>query len=400
MKSKLADYLAALLIVGIHFPAQAQTPVDPVRPISTITEGYLAKYNTIAHELLNNEAASSKVTQDMYDFIDSVVDEAQRRIAKKANYSRDEAVGALRVIDEILIARNVVYPADTAGMGLVAQFSDGLRGRTMNTAEIDALAAHRHNKRRSTRIREHAAEPFYVNDCDTTSFLYLAIADVIQLPLYLVELPGHNFVRFDDGAISFDWETMDAVVAPPDYYKTLWRIPQALILERVYLATMNRADVLGYHFSITADIWAKKNADQRSFNDDAKAAALYPRGPRVWNQIAWHLVAAHDPNLRDGPIALENAKKAISISRTPNLLDTMACAYAQMKEFDLAVEVEKEGRDLYPTGNYPAEVEVPDFAEQLQLFAQHKTCAEISPAALASMSKKGPANLSHIINLD
>ena len=229
---------AVILMVGVC-PAFAQTPPALVRPISTITDGFHGKYNTIAHELLNDEASASDVTQNMYDFIDAVIDEAKVRITKKPSYTRDEAISMLRTIDEILIGKNVVYPAQLDGMGLVDQLSDGLRGRVMNPTEIDALAKYSHNERRSDRIRQHASEPFYVNDCDTTSFLYLAIAEVIDLPLYLIELPGHNFIRYEDGATSFDWETMDARVAPPKYYQQTWRIPQDLIANRIYLASMN-----------------------------------------------------------------------------------------------------------------------------------------------------------------
>ena len=229
---------AVILMVGVC-PTLAQTPPAPVRPISTITDGFHAKYNTIAHALLNDEASASDVTQNMYDFIDAVIDEAKVRITKKPPYTRDEAISALRAIDEILIGKNVVYPAQLDGMGLVDQLSDGLRGRVINLTEIDDLAKYRHNERRSDHIRQHASEPFYVNDCDTTSFLYLAIAEVIDLPLYLIELPGHNFIRYEDGATSFDWETMDAIVAPPTYYQQIWRIPQDLIANRVYLASMN-----------------------------------------------------------------------------------------------------------------------------------------------------------------
>jgi hypothetical protein len=367
---------------------------------STITEGYASKYNTLAHAILNNEAAPSAVTQDMYRFVDSVIDEAQARIVKKAKYTRDEAVQALRVIDDVLIGKNVVYPADTAGMGLVSQLSDGLRGRIMNGLEIQKLAENRHNKRRSARIREHTSEPMYVNDCDTTSFLYLAIAEVIGLPLSLVEIPGHNFIRYNDGTNSFDWETMDAVVAPPDYYKTLWRISDDLIAKRVYLAAMSRTDVIGYHFTITAEVWAKKGVDRRVFDDDIKAATLYPHGPRVWNQLAWHLVTASDPKLRDGRAALEYATRAVSISRTPNLLDTLACAQAEVGNFERAKEIEEEARQLFSAGDYPVEVEVPAFDVQIRRFEQRMTCGETLPPSVAAAAGNTANSLSHVVRLD
>src|SRR5262245_26806216 len=199
--------------------ARAQVPASPIRPISTITEGFTSKYNTIAHEILNIESASSLVTGEMYQFVDDLIDKARARIPHRIKYSLDEIRVALRTIDEILIEKNVVYPANESGMGYVDQLSDGLRPRKMNPAEITALAEHRHNKRRAERIRANASQPFYVNDCDTTSFLYLAVAEILGMPLFLVELPGHNFVRYENGATRLDWETMDAVEIPAGLYQ-------------------------------------------------------------------------------------------------------------------------------------------------------------------------------------
>jgi hypothetical protein len=217
MKSPALRCVVVFITCILTYPAAAQDTVSSVRPISTITDGFQARYNTIAHALLNNEAATSLVTQGMYDFLDGLIDEARQRIVKKSSYTRDDVITALHTIDEILIGRNVLYPADSAGMGLVHQLSDGLRSRVMNSNEIDALVGNPHNMRRADWIRSHAREPFFVNDCDTTSFLYLAIAEVMDLPIFMVEIPGHNFIRYQNNGDSLDWETMDGRIAPPGY---------------------------------------------------------------------------------------------------------------------------------------------------------------------------------------
>ena len=388
------SWLRSLAIMTALLSGVTTTRADVIRPISTITDGFRAKYNTVAHAFLNNEAAASTVTQEMYDFIDALIDEAKARIPTKPSYTLEEAKGALTTIDEILTRKNVAYPADSAGMGLVHQLSDGLRGRVMNSAEINALA---------TTVTTDAAPT------KSATMLRSLSSSMIAIPLrfsiwrsekfldcryFSPKFPATTSLQFDDGTLVFDWETMDAVIAPPGHYQRLWNIPDALVQNRVYLSALNRQDVIGYHASITAEIWAKKQSDLRTFDDDMRAAAMYSRGPRVWNQLAWHRLTASDRNLRDGRSALESATKAVSISRTPNLLDTLACAYAELGNFDNAIQVETEAKTLSASGNFPREVEVPDFSAQLLLFSQRKTCAETPTASVAAVEKTSSRRLS------
>jgi tetratricopeptide (TPR) repeat protein len=382
----------AMLLVscGIALmPCKAVT--QEIRKISTVTQGFQAKYNTIAHEILNIEAAASNVTPEMYVFIDGVIDLAKTRIPARQTYTAIEARAALFEIDRILTEKNVVYPASDTAMGFVDQLSDGLRPRIMNAREIEVLAADQHNGRRAASIRSRRDEPFYVNDCDTASFLYLAVAEVLGIPLFLVELPFHNFVRFEDRATRIDWETMYATEIRPGSYEQAWRIPPELVSNRVYLSSMSRLDVIGYVSTFTAEIWSRKKQDLRAFDDDDKAIALYPRGPRVWNQGAWHLATASNPALRNGTKAVELAKRAIAISKTPNILDTLACAYAAASDFAKAIDTEKEAQELYRTPQrFPAEKEVPAFADQIRRFEQGRACVDDPPPDPASVFSSRP----------
>jgi hypothetical protein len=60
--------------------------------------------------------------------------------------------------------------------------------------------------------------------------------------------------------------------------------------------------------------------------------------------------------------------------------------------------VENEARDLNRSGDFPAEVEVPAFGDQIALFQQHKTCSEVSPAGVTMPSKVTPSSLSDLVD--
>lgn len=369
----------ACIAGGAHLSAAQQ-----IRPASTVTRGLESKHNTIAHQILAMEAAVSDVSPDMFKLLDTFIDDAVRRINLPENYNRSDVVKALTEIDKLLTERNVVYPADQTKMGLVSQLSDGLRGRVLNQDEIQAVANNRHNVRRRNQIISRSGQTFFINDCDTTTYIYLGIADVIGFPLYMVELPGHNFVRFENDFFGVDWETMDGIEIPPGKYEGIWNISDRLVRDRIYMASMSRLDLVGYQYSITGADWGLKKFDQRAADDLNKAVNLYQRSPRVWNNLAWSLVVSSDPKQRNGPKAVEYATKAISLSRTPNLMDTLACAHAEVEKFSLAISTEEDARTLYQSRDYPRERDVPDFGSQIARFKAQRTCADQLSVALVS----------------
>lgn len=68
--------------------------------------------------------------------------------------------------------------------------------------------------------------------------------------------------------------------------------------------------------------------------DSSQAMAL--------NNLAWLLVTSPDKSLRDAKRALELARKAVALERTPMYLDTLAEAYYANRKADKAIEVIKE----------------------------------------------------------
>ncbi len=73
--------------------------------------------------------------------------------------------------------------------------------------------------------------------------------------------------------------------------------------------------------------------------DYQKALELAPAEAHVYNQLAWMLAACPRPEYRDGPRAVELARRGCELTnwQDANLLDTLASAYAECGRFDEAV---------------------------------------------------------------
>ena len=85
--------------------------------------------------------------------------------------------------------------------------------------------------------------------CLSLSILYLAIGERLGLPLYGVVVPGHFFVRYDDGRVRFNIEaTSKGGTADDDHYINKFDVPRAG-KDNIYLLNLNKRQSLGCFFN-------------------------------------------------------------------------------------------------------------------------------------------------------
>jgi hypothetical protein len=348
--------------------------IEPTAPFVAPPEGYQRKYDTIAHRFLDNERDVGDVAPAMYAIVDALIDEAVatlKPLPAEAPGDAEFASAALRGIDCILLRHGFVYP----GRGLVQLLSDGL-APTMydDAAELDKLRQEEHNRRRAAFIASRGQGPFYVVDCDTASFLYLAIAEIMHYPLRFVDIPTHNFVRWDIDQTSYiDFETMDGIVTDDAYYETNWGIPVSFVGRGGILQSMTAPSILSYHDCLVAIAWSWRSDYGRMVDLYQSAVARTPEAQFPLNNLAWYYAAVPQLDLRDGAKAVEYAERAAAIQADGDTLDTLACAYAQRHgpgDLDVAVRKEEEAAAV---GYAPFNS---DFAAHTALFERGKACTD------------------------
>lgn len=85
--------------------------------------------------------------------------------------------------------------------------------------------------------------------CLSLSVLYLSVGERLGLPLYGVVVPGHFFVRYDDGRVRFNIETTSKGASASDqHYIEKFNVPQE---ERggIYMKNLNKIQTLGCFFN-------------------------------------------------------------------------------------------------------------------------------------------------------
>ncbi len=358
-----------------HEPTSARdcAPYAPAPPFADVAATYRPKYHTIAQTLLERERGAGPVTPSEFAILDSLIDEGVSRLrpipTNLSDRDYDTFAGqALRTIDCVLVRHGFVYP----GKGLVQLLSDGLDPTMYPTStDVQSLLNSGHNLGRQEFIKARAPGPFYVVDCDIASFIYLGIAEQMSYPLYLVDMPLHNFVRWVryDGRF-IDFETMDGSVTSDAYYVSGWSIPAGFVGVGGILTTMSRPQVIAYadFTSGNALIWKGEYTKAiKKYEDGVSLDSIHSESA---NQLAWFYSVVPDQRFRNGSKAVHFAQIAAGILPDGDVLDTLACAYGAAGDFPDALTAEDRAvaLDYAPEGS--------DVRGDRNALATGKTCAD------------------------
>jgi tetratricopeptide (TPR) repeat protein len=191
---------------------QGGTPASVV----DVADEYLAlpaERIDLARALLDlSEAAQSEIPDPEFGAseclrrIDGISRDCARRLPEGA--SGPEAVG---VLNGCLFGRLGLEPVFEDGGGLATLFPDSV-------------------------LREKRGS------CLALAGLYLAVADRLELPVYGVVVPGHFFVRYDDGGSRVNVELLRrGIPRTDDFYAERFRVPEG---SGVYLRSLDARETL------------------------------------------------------------------------------------------------------------------------------------------------------------
>ncbi|MBW1731639.1 MAG: tetratricopeptide repeat protein [Deltaproteobacteria bacterium] len=83
-----------------------------------------------------------------------------------------------------------------------------------------------------------------------------------------------------------------------------------------------------------------------AIRDYLKVIHLRPNSAGSYNNLAWIYATAEDPAYRDCKKAIRYAQRALEMGRNPAWMDTLASAYAECGNFELAAQTEQEAYQL------------------------------------------------------
>jgi len=91
--------------------------------------------------------------------------------------------------------------------------------------------------------------------CLSLSVLYLSVAERVGLNVHGVVVPGHFFVRYDNGRTRLNIETTSGGANPPDdYYRTKFNVPENS-RDTIYMKNLNKRQSLGCFFNNLGNVY-------------------------------------------------------------------------------------------------------------------------------------------------
>ncbi|HRZ27246.1 MAG TPA: tetratricopeptide repeat protein [Spirochaetota bacterium] len=277
-------------------------------PLNAAIRAYSGEHRTIAHDFLDMESDFG-AKKEHYAAVDRLINRAAEKIVPLKTYTTEQAVQTLLALDSLL-------KEDGYRFGDNFLLSIGLEKKVI--------------------------------DCDNYCTLYIAIAEVLKIPLIPVYAPNHSFLRFffDDGSY-LNWEPIEAVPLQDSFYIKKLGIPQESIRSGVYLKSLERREFIGVeHNNIGAWLMSHgRYAD--SLSHFGAAIELYPAF-----SSAYHNRGSSYYALKKIAEAESDLKKAASLDPSrASTRNTLGDVYFDLKEYENALREYTASIKLDP-GNY------------------------------------------------
>ena len=297
----------------------SQMRATPVRGVAS-PRNYTPKHQGIGFEALNLESEACFVPDSSFELLDAIVSEVIRRLpstntSATPDTHADRVLAISKTTGDVLAEKGfgLYIPTDTLG---------------------DAL----------TKRNKPGEPPRHIFDCDTGALILLTVADSMSVAASMVEITlssgnGHNYVRWPiDTGVAIDWDTngRGACATPKNL-----PAPQG--------ESMSRDQTMAYLLTVRAQVFERGKSFARASEDYRKGIKLFPERAGGYNNFAW-MIATKEFQERSAmkQEGLEAAEHAVSINRTPNYLDTLACSYAFAGDFVKAAKYEDEASKKEP----------------------------------------------------
>ena len=259
----------------------------------------------------------------------------------------DEAETArrfFRAVDRALVENEVIFPPD----GEVDFLREGLGAHSLSAQDYARAEARFANARRLPWMRENQQEggAFAFLDCDLAAIVYLAVAERLKLPVHMVELPGHTFVRWQSPRVSLNWDPNDAISYPDDHYIRTWRVPLVAAVWPCYFENLSRERVLSTWRVLCGREKSSRGDFEGARSDFRGAVMMDPTNLGAVNELAWLLATCPVTSIRNGREALALAESNVSRARRAVWLQTLGAAQAEVGDFQSAIASEEASQQI------------------------------------------------------
>lgn len=130
-----------------------------------------------------------------------------------------------------------------------------------------------------------------IGNCLCLTALYLSITDRLGLPFYTVSIPGHIFIRYDDGECVFNIETTAGGRHLPDeFYIYDYSVAPEAIRQGTYMRNLSKKEFLANVLFTMTDLNRSRSKPGETLKEYDKIIALNPFCIGAHQARAWHFL--------------------------------------------------------------------------------------------------------------
>ncbi len=262
----------ATAILGWYLLERQPSPSPDNTSNNSVVQRQQIEYRNIGFLALDLEKqAGFEVSNEEYNMLSSLIQQAGEKIQISKNPDKTEAVRSLSAINNLIREFGFQYKKNNL-------LSNGIRRR-----EIDCLDA---------------------------SLFYLAIGEEYGLPLSLVLGPKHAFVRcqLPDGTY-FNWECTNGEELSDAEYTSWLKIHQRSLSTGAYLRTLSRTELIGSILDTIALVKSHQEDPTSAIAYHNRAISSNPRLPEAYNNRG-----LDKRDLGDNQSALADFDKALDLN--------------------------------------------------------------------------------------
>jgi hypothetical protein len=331
---------------------------------------------TIGHQLLKLEG--DDVPGQARELLDYILRSAVGRFGEHRQPLADaeRALFFFRSVEETICAAGGIFPP----RGDVDLLRNALAPRGLSESDYQVAESSIWNMRRRSWMRAHRAsgDPLYFFDCDTAAVIYLAVAQQLNLPVCLVEMPGHTYLRWVSEKFVLNWDPNEATSISDAEYFRRWRVSPSD--QRLFGYGECRSEAyLRSYWSWLVGQWHSRRGEYQKAEYSFRAATRLARDNLVaQNELAWFLATCPESSLRDGKEAVSIAQSLVDKSPRIVWIDTLAAAYAECGDFQKARDEIARARILLQSnlGGVGSNERVADLELTGKLYEEGKTFAQ------------------------
>lgn len=141
--------------------------------------------------------------------------------------------------------------------------------------------------------------------------------------------------------------------------------------------------------------WFRNGEYDKAIADHIRALELNPYYAEAYQRMAWALSVCPDGNYRDGATALRMAQKAIEIRPDPHFWDTLAAAYAEAGNVELAADIQNSLISILKAQG----TEIPpEYFTRMNRYESGQPWRELPAAPLNDIEKPSKTYTLHILS--